>query len=101
MGQVRERGEVEGERSSESGIREGHMHDIVYHKGYDTSDLILVTLLLLGDQSLSAGSPMLHSRTGSGVERWRVTAMAKLTENRYDGQGGGVRGKEGIEVQQV
>ena len=72
--------------------QKGHMHDIVYHKGYDASDLILVTLLLLGDQSLSAGSPVLRSRTGSGVERWRVTAMAKLTENRYDGQGGGVRG---------
>ena len=31
----------------------------------------------------TAGSPILHSRTGSGVERWRVTATAKLTENRY------------------
>ena len=40
---------------------------------------------LLGiNLSFTAGSPVLRSRTGSGVEKWRVTALAKLTENRYN-----------------
>lgn len=32
---------------------------------------------------LTTGSPVLEGQTVSGFEKWRVTAMAKLTENRY------------------